>query len=94
MWLLELGVAAAAETVLDALLNGEPPPPPPLEPLNCLLRSRLAELPRTTPDNVSISFLLGHGLKQDMGVFIISVPVATTQCNRRNGYDFSMKYCC
>ena len=70
VWLLELGVAAAAETVLEALLNGEPPPPPPpLEPLNCLLRSRLAELPRTTPDNVSISFLLGHGLKQGIDIF-------------------------
>ena len=50
--------AEAAETVLEALLNGDPP----LElPLNW--RRRLADVPRTTPDRVSISFLRGHGLK-------------------------------
>ena len=47
-------------TELDPLLMVEPVLPTDGVPLNC--RRLFADVPRTTPDNVSISFLLGHGL--------------------------------
>ena len=71
--LLLLELAAAAEHVLLALLKVDP------DPENC--RRRFAEVPRTTPDKVSISFRLGQGLKKQFNKSYNSLPHKITFCN-------------